>query len=365
MIAILFYGGVQLENWINFDNLPRRKDGKIDWKHCNHNLVEFCYRDKIDKMYIEKHLNEYKVSVNFHENIFDMNIESIKRCCLGKLYNFAVADNYYYKIGDILNNKLRILDTTRIKYSNNKTSKGYSVECLTCGYIFDISEVNLSRGDGCPLCSNHRIVEGINDLYSVCPDVAKMLKNPEDGLNNTKYSNSLVEFKCPRCGKDIGKSYIHNVTRFGLSCPYCGDGISYPNKLMYNLLSELGERFENEVVFHWCKFPSYYDDSVLSFGRYDFVIEDKKMIIEMDGGFGHGNDPHPFSKYTRDELIYRDKMKDLLAINHGYIIIRIDCDYSSKNRLTYISHNIVNNNILSKMYDFSKIDWNDINAKCV
>ena len=43
-----------MENWINFDNLPRRKDGKIDWKNCNHNLVEFSYNGVSNSFYIEK-----------------------------------------------------------------------------------------------------------------------------------------------------------------------------------------------------------------------------------------------------------------------------------------------------------------------
>lgn len=298
--------------------------------------------------------------------LFEMNIESIKRVCLGKLYDFAVNNNYHYNVNDIIhfnNCDLKILDKIRIEYNNGKSSKGYIIECMSCGYIYNVSEVNLDRGDACPLCSNHKIIKGVNDLYSTCPEVALMLKNPEDGYKYTKYSNKEVEFVCPHCNKETGRSYIHNVSRYGLSCQFCGHGTSYPNRLMYNLLSEIGEDFDDEVVFDWCVFPKYMCDNKLSFGRYDFVIANKKLIIEMDGGFGHGKEPHPKSRYSKEELIYRDKMKDLLANNHGYTVIRIDCDYSSHNRLEYISCNILNS-LLSNIYPLDTIDWNTINSNC-
>lgn len=251
-----------------------------------------------------------------------------------------------------------------MNYSNGKTCKSYRVKCLKCGNEFDISEANLDRGDGCNVCSNHKVKIGLNDLWTTRPDVASMLKDKDLGYTCMEFSNILADFVCPKCGKYIGKSYIHNVSRFGLSCKYCGRGISYPNRLMGNLLEFFDEDFDSEVYFKWCHFPNYYDENITSYGRYDFVVENKKLIIEMDGGYGHGNDPHPNSIYTKEELIYRDKMKDKLALENGYSIIRVDCNYSSKNRLKYCSNNILNSE-LSIYYDFNNIDWNYINNNCI
>ena len=350
-----------MENWINFDNLPRRKDGKIDWKNCNHNKVEFCYCGNIDYLIIERRLDIDTLSVIFNNNNFELEIQSIKKCCLGKLYGFAVPNNYYYNIGDIINDNrhLKILDTVRMP-DGNKTAKGYLVECLNCGNTYAISEGNLLRGDGCNVCSNHKIQVGKNDLWTTRPDIAEMLKHKDDGYKYMQYSNVLVPFCCKKCGHDIGESYIHNVTRYGLSCPFCGSGISFPNRLMTNLLEYLNEDFETEVVFDWCKFPSYDNPNKYSTGRYDFVIETKKLIIEMDGGLGHGNDPHPLSRYSKDELIYRDYMKDMVAHDNGYEIIRIDCNYKTNNRLAYCSNNILNSS-LSDIYQLSDVNWDYLN----
>lgn len=351
-----------LENWINFDNLPKRKDGKIDWKNCNHNLVNFCYRGNVDCLIIEKRIDVDTLSILFNNNIFNLEIQSLKKCCLGKLYDFAVVNNYHYKIGDIIDDnkrKIKVLDTIRIKMGD-KTTKGYLVECLKCGNVYEITEGNLLRGDGCNVCSNHQVQVGINDLWTTRRDIAEMLKYPEDGHKYMQYSNVLVYFRCKKCKHDIGQSYIHNVSRFGLSCPFCGSGISYPNRLMTNLLEYLGEDFDTEVVYNWCKFPSYNDSGKISTGRYDFVIESKKIIIEMDGGFGHGNDPHPLSRYSKEELIYRDKMKDKLAIDNGYKIIRIDCNYKMENRLEYCSKNIIDS-ALADIYQLSDVEWDYIN----
>ena len=293
----------------------------------------------------------------------ELSIFSLLNCSLGKLFSFAVNNNYHYNVGDIIENNnqsLIVRNHTRINYNNGKSSKGYDLECLKCGNTYTTSEANLERGDGCNFCSNHKIIVGKNDLWTTRPDIAKMLRYSSDGYSLMEYSNVKADFVCPICGEYIGKSYIHNVTRFGLSCPKCSSGNSYPNRLMNNLLSVLNEEYVAEHVFDWCRFKDYTDSSKVSYGRYDFVIENKKLIIEMDGGIGHGNNPFPGSRYSKEELIYRDNCKDELARNHGYMIIRIDCNYSSHDRFLYCSSNIINSQ-LSTIYDLNKVDWEYVN----
>ena len=46
-----------MDNWIDLSSLPRRKDGKISWKDCDHNLVNFGYENVVDSLYIENRIN--------------------------------------------------------------------------------------------------------------------------------------------------------------------------------------------------------------------------------------------------------------------------------------------------------------------
>ena len=348
-----------MDNWIDLSNLPKRKDGKISWKDCDHNLVNFCYKDKEDYLYVEKRIDVDNVLVNFNNNLYDMNIISLQRVCLGKLYNFSIPNNYYYRVGDRIsrdNSELIILQQIRVPFNNGKTAKGYHVKCLSCSNEFDISENNLCRGDGCSVCSSHIIVPYYNDIYTTRPDLYRMLKNKSDGHKYAQFSNKKVEFICPKCGIDLGCAYISNVAKFGLSCPNCDSKISFPNRLMYFILTNCGLDFMNEVVFDWCVFPDFKNPEVTSYGRYDFVVNEKRIIIEMDGGLGHGNDPHPLSRYSKEELIYRDKMKDVLAKQNKYNIVRIDCNYKSNDRFDYCVNNILNSE-LSNLIDLFCIDW--------
>ena len=102
--------------------------------------------------------------------------------------------------------------------------------------------------------------------------------NKEDAYKYTKCSNKKVYVKCPDCGsikKD--KVRINDLYRYGFSCKKCGDNISYPNKFMYNILDQLNIDFIPEYSPEW-----------LGRKRFDFYIPSLSLIIEMDGGLGHG-----------------------------------------------------------------------------
>lgn len=354
-----------MSNYVDLSALPKTPDNKISWDKCNHNKVRFRYRNVEDILYVEYKISKNHIMVSYNKSLYELPIISLQRATLGKLFNFGVKNNYHYNVGEILHRNLSdvvVENHIRIKYGN-KTCKGYMLKCLTCCNSFEISEANLDRGDGCSYCSGHKVTIGKNDLWTTNPVVAKMLKNPDNGYRYAEFSNQLATFRCPICGKEIGEAYIHNVSRYGLSCPSCSDGISYPNKLMYNLLTFFGEQFKTEQIPVWCKFKNYNDDTI-TFGIYDFIIYNRNLIIEMDGGIGHGNNPYTNSKYTKEELIYRDNCKDKLAKENGFDVIRINCNYSNKNKFVFCKNSILNSR-LTEIYDFSTVDWDYINQNCL
>ena len=270
-----------------------------------------------------------------------------------------IKKNYKYKfnIGDIITPKygvLKINNQKRVKYKGG-TCKGYNVTCLICTYNFDIQENHLKEGCGCSVYSHHKVLKGYNDMWTTNPDLAKMLLNHDDGYIYAEHSNKKTDWKCLCCGEPIYNKTINDINRNGLSCPKCSDGLSYPNKYMYNVLKQLNIDFEPEKKFDWCIFKKYNSDED-TYGIYDFVIEIKKLIIEMDSGLGHGKKTFK-NKETKEESAYKDLMKDELAHEHGYTIIRIPCDYNDLS----LRNEVCKKGIIQTLYnifDLKNIDWN-------
>lgn len=351
-----------MPNAIYLDKLKKDSKDKILWKENDGATVKFDYRGVSDEFTIIHNVDADHVLVNYKGEEFNLPKISITRCCLGKLFGFSVYGNYKYNEGDIIDRNygtLKILSRTK---SNNGRIKAYDVECIECGNtLYKIQEANLVRGDGCSYCSNHKVVVGKTDLWTVRPDVAAMLTNPDDGYKVSEFSNKKKDFTCNICGEHVGLKQIYIVCKDGLSCPSCGDGISYPNKFMYHFLKALHVDFETEKTFDWCKFLLPNGD--ITTGRYDFFIKNEKCILEMDSSLGHGHIIHSRSKMSVNETIFRDEKKTELAINNGYKIIRIDCRYSGHGNRFYACKQGIENSELAKMFDLSCIDWDEINTK--
>jgi hypothetical protein len=151
------------------------------------------------------------------------------------------------------------------------------------------------------------------------------------------------KFKCCSCGWDKGEIRENDLKRGNKgSCPKCGDGNSYPNKIGFNFLEQLQVNFIQEYSPDWIK-PR----------RYDFYFEllSSKYILEMDGAF-HKLDNN-LSKQSAKKSKRIDIYKDEMAIQNGIEIIRIDC---SKSELVFIKNNIMNSKLLS-IFDLNNVDW--------
>lgn len=222
--------------------------------------------------------------------------------------------------------------------------------CNDCGTPKTILPQNIGRAkDGCDECiriSKIRPTIGVDDLWTVRPDVASLLQDPEHGYLYKENSKQHDIFKCPICGRPRSCA-IYSVSVQGFSCPNCSDGISYPNKFMSSLLRQLGIDFIPEYDPIWIK-PYRYD--------FFFNIDSKDIIVEMDGGLGHGHSNTGYKTRSPEEAVEIDNYKTSNAIKHGIQVIRIDCNYRYKDRFVYITNNIKSSN-LSELIDLSKIDF--------
>lgn len=215
----------------------------------------------------------------------------------------------------------------------------------------------------CPCCSGYQVYKGYNDFNTKRPTLAKYLVNYEEGYKYTEWSGQQLDWKCPACGNIMHKK-ISYMSRYGMTCPRCDDGYSYPNKFIYNSLLQIEQELSflsREYRPDWCKYK-YKDKDC--YGVYDIYFEKNscKYIIEMDGGLGHGNRHYTNSESDEEELIFRDKEKDRLASEHGIEVIRIDCDYETNDRYQFILNNILESD-LSSILDLSKIDFDQSNIQ--
>lgn len=94
------------------------------------------------------------------------------------------------------------------------------VQCLIDGYIWNADPRKLYRGIKCAVCSNRKVIEGINDINTTRPDLVQYFKNKNEATHYTSGSEKIIDVICPECGyEDTIK--IENLSRFGFSCNGC------------------------------------------------------------------------------------------------------------------------------------------------
>lgn len=343
---------------INIEVLPTKKHKRygeiIDWKKSVGLTLDFQY-DEIHGIvkildYIDG--NHIKISVNDGEYI--VSPERIRKCEFGNILQ-RYNNDFVFGINDIVTTNIgKIIIKKQIhKIINNKGWKrrAYQYECLICGNMDEIFEQDLSRGKGCNCCANQKLVVGINDMWTTAPEIASLLYNPNDGYTHMKSCSARLDWKCPICGMKISNKICNQIYRQGrVSCPRCSDGISYPNKFIYFLLKDIGINIKREQRYDWNS------DYI-----FDIVIENEKLIIEMDGGLGHGNRKFGGGKDSTGK--FRDDIKDNNAKINGYKTIRIDCSYYGiENRFDFIKSSVLKSD-LAKLYDLSNIDWEYISER--
>lgn len=234
---------------------------------------------------------------------------------------------------------------------NKCKRKWYKYICEKCNWNQGwIEEYALNKGNGCSCCAGKTVVQGINDIVTTSPWMVKYFQGGYEeaklytchGGGNSNNKDGKIYPICPDCGQiKNNKVRINNIyNRHSIGCS-CGDGISYPNKFMFKLLKQLDVNFISEYNPDWIR-PK----------RYDFYMPSMNLIIEMDGGLGHGKTMHNKDTKTVEESKAIDDYKDDMARQHGIKVIRIDCEISE---LEFIKNNILNK--LNKIFEFSEIDW--------
>lgn len=220
----------------------------------------------------------------------------------------------------------------------------YLWNCSKCNseYLMNVQIRSLSNNN-CPYCSGQR-VNHTNCLWTTHPEIAKLLKNQQRGYEINAGRNKKEEFTCDKCGFDQKKIVSNVVNRGKFSCPRCSDGISYPEKILFNVLDQLSVYFETQKVFHWSNKK-----------KYDFYIPKNNLIIETHGRQHYeGNFFEKLGGRTFIEEKENDEFKIQLArLNNIKKYIILDCRESN---LEYIKNSILMSE-LKKIFDLNAIDW--------
>ena len=118
------------------------------------------------------------------------------------------------------------------EYYTNRSGEVVNWRCHKCGYKWRTPICDRTRDykNGCPLCSGKVIVNGVNDLPTIMPE----LMQEWDYENNTgvdpttvgRGSHLTVSWKCHKCGY-IWPAQIYNRAN-GKGCPCCAHRVVVP-----------------------------------------------------------------------------------------------------------------------------------------
>jgi very-short-patch-repair endonuclease len=253
-------------------------------------LLENEYINNRITMKYKCHCNNIsKISYNHF-----MNGHRCKKCSNKKFrLDFEFIKECFSKENYILLSKTYINSESPLEYM---CDKGH---LITNGYN------SFKQGKRCLKCVN------INQTFDI-KFVRKYFKENNCELISKVYQNcySLLEFKCS-CG--ILSTITFKRFKKGTRCHLCILSKNKTEKILYDWLTKNYSNIVHQAIFNWCKKKKKLP--------YDFLLNFKKIIIELDGNqhFISIKKWNSFPTIVQKNDFY--KMEK--AIENGYKIIRI------------------------------------------
>jgi very-short-patch-repair endonuclease len=192
--------------------------------------------------------------------------------------------------------------------------KKYKFKCDKCPHnlLLTLKDIT-SKGHWCSYCSHQKLCEDNkcdtcfnNSFASV--ERSKYLNDKNiNSITLFKSTNKIFKFDCNICNNTF-PCQLSDVTR-GVWCPQC---VNKTEAILFVGLKEYYITLKRQYKVDWCKNIKHLP--------FDFVIEDKKIIIELDGKqhfeqIGKWQSPEK----TRINDLYKMKC----ANDNGFSLIRI------------------------------------------
>ncbi|WP_283695732.1 hypothetical protein [Clostridium perfringens] len=213
-----------------------------------------------------------------------------------------------------------------------------------CNYHkWETTPNGLLNGNRCPICSRQKAVLGVNTIWDTDRWMCDLGVSEKDAKRYTHCGNKKITVRCPDCDREK-KIQINNIYTYKSICCSCGDGKSYPEKFVFNLLEQLNVDFEIEYKPKW-----------IGNKRYDFYIKDIQGIIEVHGKQHYSDNTFEYcgGKTLKQEQ-QNDNLKRNMALSNGVKhYTELDC---RKSNMEWIKNSILNSE-LSNLFNLSNIDW--------
>lgn len=330
------------------DTLVRYKDGankgKVNWEKSIGAILSFVYDDVSGVIKIDSVIDSRHVEIEYNGQKFRIPNQSILHAYLGTLVG-KTSNTRKYCVGDVINDK-EILSCKSCKESKNGHSI-YQYKCLKDGHIGFQTAYGL-RNHKCPVCSNLVVVENVNSIKVTDPYIYNIILD-EDRNTYRRRINKKVKWRCPICN-GINYTYLSDIVnrQHNLPCVMCGDGVSYPEKILFNVLNFVSHTFETHKHFKWSE------------GR-EYDVYDNGIFIEIHGPQHYERGFKNVGGRSLEEEVENDKLKRELAYAYDsqikdYIVID-----ARKSDFEYIKNNILRSK-LSIYYNLKSIDWEYIKS---
>lgn len=206
-----------------------------------------------------------------------------------------INDKYSYYVDDI------------------KKSKGLKakikIRCKLHGDFYQIPYNHIFMKQGCPECATNNRKEKLISGFEEFKRKANIVHNYKYIYNDTNYINNKTRIvvTCIKHGPFSCRPDNHIGSRTG--CPICKS--SKGELKLLHLLKELKLKPIRQFEFTNNKF------------KYDFCIESLKLLIEYDGELHFKSVPHFGGVETLNNIKRNDFLKDKLALEKGYTLIRV------------------------------------------
>lgn len=236
--------------------------------------------------------------------------------------------------------------------------KSYWFKCKICEHDFLMPLRQITNNNSwCPYCSSSKLCEPSQNCkicFNKC--FASVERSKNWSTKNKKKPNEVFKssaeifiFDCDKCGNEF-KSKLCHITD-GSWCPNC----RYKTEdIVYNKLYTIYPSIKRQFKVDWCKNKKHLP--------FDFVIEEKKIIIEVDG-VAHFIQVAKWK--TPEHNRVRDLYKMKCANENDFSIIRILQEDVFKNKYDWLSelcHNIekiTNEKRVQNIYMCKKDEYKD------
>ena len=216
------------------------------------------------------------------------------------------------------------------KGSDRKT---FIFDCDKCPHNFEIILKSITtKGHWCSYCSHQKLCDDTNCDMCFNNSFASIERSNQlnDKLINPrmlfKSTNKKFKFDCETCNK-VFETQLSDITK-GVWCPYC---VNKTELILFNKLVEYYPTLKRQFKVEWCKNIKHLP--------FDFVIEERKIIIELDG-------KQHFEQIGKwlspEETRKNDIFKMKCANDNGFSIIRILQKDVYKNTYDWLSELISN-----------------------